>query len=634
MNPGLKKIIVSISFTLISLLALAQVSFNASINPTKINKDDYATLKLTVDNASDIQSILPPSLNKFRIISGPNQESGMSNINGVVKQYISLSFVLQPLQPGTIEIGKATAIVNGKKLTSSPLTLTVKNASSGNNSAQSNNNASPLSGVNPFEEEISRNDYNDYILHKNENIVEKVNKNMQMRLVTDKTSCYVGEPIVAAYKLYTRLRSDSKLTKNPSFNGFSVIDLQQPSVTGYTQEKLNGKEYNVYTIRKAQLYPLQAGKIELESASLENNLQFIKEESLQQRSISGNLFDDFLMPQGETINQTVTLTSKPISIEVKPLPEAGKPASFTGAVGEFSIDIKTDKTTFSTDETGKLYITISGAGNMQLINAPDVNWPAGIDGFEPAVNDKYNTTSVPLRGDKIFEYNFSVQSEGKYTIPPISFSYFNPATGTYKTITTKAIPLDILKGNSSKYIAGSGLQTKDKPQQTISLLNIKRLIAAMAGLLAFGLIIWFTKRKTRLKRTFEETPVEKESEEMDTFISNATFNQLNPLEKTEACLQSEACFEFYALLNKELKTFLAAKFSLSESEMNSRKIINAMDKSGIENSIILQLQKLLQDIEWMLYTPFERNEKMNEVYFRAQEIIQSINTSMQHQLIL
>ncbi len=633
MNPGLKKIIVSISFTLISLLALAQVSFHSSIYPPKINKDDYATLKLTVDNASDIQSILPPSLKKFRIISGPNQESGMSNINGVVKQYISLSFVLQPLQPGTIEIGTATAVVNGKKLNSSSVTLTVKNARSGNNNAQANNNTNPFAGANPFEEERSNNDYSDYILHKNENIVEKINKNMQMRLVTDKTSCYVGEPIVAAYKLYTRLKSDSKLTKNPSFNGFSVIDLQQPSVTGFTQEKLNGKAYNVYTIRKAQLYPLQAGKIELESASLENNLQFIKEESLQQQGVRGNLFDDFLMPQGETVNQTVTLNSKPISIEVKPLPEAGKPATFTGAVGEFLIDKKTDKTTFNTDETGKLYIIISGAGNLQLINAPEIKWPAGIDGFEPGVNDKYNNTSVPLRGDKIFEYSFSAQSPGNYTIPPVSFSFFNPGTETYKTITTKAIPLKILKGNMTKYFAGPGLQTSTEPQQATNWLKVKLLIAAMAGLLAFGLIIWFTKRKSRLKQA-GEIQVENVSEEMDTFISNATYNQLNPLEKTEACLDSEVCFEFYALLNKELKTFLAAKFSLNEPEINSRKIINAMDKSGIENSTILQLQQLLQDIEWMLYTPFERNEKMNEVYFRAQEIIQSINTSLQHHVIL
>lgn len=633
MHTGLKKILASLSFMLISFLAIAQVSFHSSIYPPKINRDDYATLKFTVDNASDIQSILPPSLKKFRIISGPNQESGMSNINGVVKQYISLSFVLQPLQPGTIEIGTATAVVNGKKLNSSPLTLTVKNSNSGNNTAQANNNTSPFGSANPFEEEPSREEYNDYILHKNENIVEKINKNMQMRLVTNKTSCYVGEPIVAAYKLYTRLKSDSKLTKNPSFNGFSVIDLQPPSVTGFTQEKLNGKAYNVYTIRKAQLYPLQAGKIELESASLENNLQFIKEESLQQRSNPGNLFDGFLAPPGETVNQTVTLDSKPISIDVKPLPEVGKPVNFKGAVGDFSIEIKTDKSTFSTDETGKLKIIISGAGNLQLINAPEILWPAGIDGFEPAAQDKYSTTTIPLQGDKIFEYSFSVQSAGDYTIPPINFSYFNPTTESYKTISTKEIDLKILRGSTQKFLAKAELPGSKQNGQLTSWLNAKLVLVAIAGLFCFVLLIWVTKRKTRLKQEAVQEKLENESEEMNNFISNSAYNQLNPLEKTEVCLNSEECLEFYAILNKELKAFLAAKFSFNTSEINSRKIINAMDSSGIENHLILQLQQLLQDIEWMLYTPFERNEKMNEVYFRAQEIIQSINTSLQHHLI-
>ncbi|MEO6405293.1 MAG: BatD family protein [Ferruginibacter sp.] len=631
MRPGLKKIFSSFIFIFISLLSFAQVSFQSSIYPTQINKDDYVTLKLTVDNASDIQSIQPPSLRKFKVISGPNQESGMSNNNGVVKQYISISYVLQPRQPGTLVIESSSAVVSGKKYKSQPLNLVVKNASSGNNNSHAYS-ASPFVDVDPFTEERNRNDFNDYILHKNENIVSKVSKNMEMKLVTDKTSCYVGEPIVAAYKLYTRLKSDSKLTKNPSFNGFSVIDLQQPTVTGYAQEKLNGKDYNVYTIRKAQLYPLQSGKIELESATLENNVQFIKEESLQ-RNGSGSLFDDLLTPQGEAVNQTVTLNSKPITIEVKPLPEAGKPSNFSGAVGEFTIHEKIDKANFSTDETGKLIITISGAGNMQLINAPEINWPLGIDGFEATANDKYNTSSVPLRGDKFFEYSYTVQTPGDYTIPPISFSFFNPKNGTYKTVSTNAIPLIISQGSYKKSDISDGKNNNNKPATTSTIFNVNTIgLVFIVLLFAAGILFLFSRRKKSAA-----SPVivvnENATEEMENFISQAAYNQLNPLEKTEACLESEECFEFYELLNKEVKAFLSAKFDMPESEINSRKIVNVMDRSGIENSTILQVQKLVEELEWMMYTPFERNEKMDELYHRSQEIIQAINSSLQHHII-
>lgn len=152
---------------------------------------------------------------------------------------------------------------------------------------------------------------------------------MILKLETDKTSCFVGEPLVATYKLFTRLKSESKLTGNPSFNGFSVIDLTKPDASGYTKQQLNGKEYNVYTIRKAQLYPLQDGNIELGSAELENNIQFIKEEYVDQRSNSVfDLFDDFAqatVPAEGIINQQVNLRSKPLMITVKPLPEVNKP---------------------------------------------------------------------------------------------------------------------------------------------------------------------------------------------------------------------------------------------------------------------------------------------------------------------
>jgi hypothetical protein len=196
-----------------------------------------------------------------------------------------------------------------------------------------------VQNLSPFAQQRPMASYSDYILKDGDNIVEKINKNMHMRLEADKTTCYVGEPVTASYKLYTRLKSESKLTQNPSFNGFSVIDLQQPDITPTARQKLSGKEYNVYTLRKAQLYPLQAGNIALESAELENNVQFIRD-NYAKKNVNGfsNLFDDFsnaMVPPEAVINQTVYLKSKPVNIVVKPLPEAGKPVSFKGSVGKF-----------------------------------------------------------------------------------------------------------------------------------------------------------------------------------------------------------------------------------------------------------------------------------------------------------
>ncbi|RYY68541.1 MAG: protein BatD, partial [Chitinophagaceae bacterium] len=444
MNLLLKHSFLLLCITL-ALGANAQVKYKASVVPSQINKDEYVTLRLEIENAANLQQFKPPSFKDFNLLSGPNQEQGMSTINGVSKVYVAISYVLQPKRPGKFTLGQSVVTVSGKEYTSPALTVTVKNELGRTPSGQpAPNFASPLFDM--VEAPKPSETYRDYILKKGENVPDKVNRNMQLRLQTNKTSCYVGEPVVASYKLYTRLKSESKMSKAPSFNGFSVIDLLRPDDTEQAVEKLNGREYNVYTVRKSQLYPLQAGEIELESATLDNNIQFIKE-GVEMARMDG-FFDGLTVSPDAVINQSVSLSSKPITIHVKPLPEAGKPANFNGAVGKFGLSATLEKSSFGSDESGKLILTISGAGNLQLVTAPDISWPQGMEAFDAKVKDEYDASTVPLTGRKTFVIPFTVSTPGEYQIPKIRFSYFDPATATYKTDSTKPISFSVIKGST------------------------------------------------------------------------------------------------------------------------------------------------------------------------------------------
>src|SRR6476661_8696544 len=270
----MKLFVQKIGFVLLLFLAVnakSQVKFSASADPEIIGRNEYTTLRFVLENAGNIQQISPPAFNDFTILSGPLQESGMSNINGKVSNYVAISFVVQPKSTGTFTLSGAVAKVDGRNYRSNPLKIIVDKKSHGQNPSA----MQQVPGF--FDEPKPMSSFSDYIFKNGENVQDKVDKNMHLRLEVSKTSCYVGEPIVATYKLYTRLKSESKLTQNPSFNGFSVIDLQPADVTQTAVEKLNGREYNVYTLRKAQLYPLQDGNISLETAELENKVQFIKE---------------------------------------------------------------------------------------------------------------------------------------------------------------------------------------------------------------------------------------------------------------------------------------------------------------------------------------------------------------------
>ena len=244
-----------------SNLAMAQVRFSASVSPSTIGRDEMAQLKLTVENAGEVQRIDPPSLKNFTIVSGPNQESGMSMVNGQVNRYIALTYIIRPKSTGSFIIPSAGAKADGAEYKSNAVTVKVVTNPTGN-SPFTGNSANPFAGMDIFDDPAPRRISPDYILKKGEDPVQKINRNMFVRLEVDRRSCYVGEPVVATYKLYTRLKSESNLVKNPSFNGFSVIDLQQPDNTSYQVEKLNGRDYNVYIVRKVQLYPLLAGDLE------------------------------------------------------------------------------------------------------------------------------------------------------------------------------------------------------------------------------------------------------------------------------------------------------------------------------------------------------------------------------------
>ena len=607
-------------------IAMAQVTYKASVVPSQINKDEYATLRLEIDNGSNIQSLQPPVLKDFIVLSGPNQETGMSTINGVSKVYMAVSYILQPKRAGKFTIGESAVVVAGKKYTSVPIHLTVKNEVGKTRSGQA---ATPF--TNPFidptaPEAAPVEQYTDYILKKGESVPEKVSRNMQLRLQTNKTSCYIGEPVVATYKLYTRLKSESKMTKAPSFNGFSVIDLMRPDESEQTRERLNGREYNVYTVRKSQLYPLQDGDIELESATLDNRVQFVKEDA-KSSSVDGFL-NGFSVNPDAIIDQSVSLSSKPFTIHVKPLPETGKPASFNGAVGKFEISAVLEKNEIGSDESGKLLVTVAGSGNLQMITAPEVKWPAGMESFDAKVEEEFDNSTVPLTGSKVFAIPFTVNNTGEYKIPVIHFSYFDPATGTYKTDSTKPIAFSVIKGSTKPVYDLDTLSQKAPASISKQIFSHREwIVGVIALLIILGLFTWNRlEHSARKKQLAANKQKQQETVEVlqEVQLQTVAEQPQNPLHKTEECLNSTDCSEFYPLLNAEFKGWLSARFDLNVQEVNAKKIISALDKAGIENGTALQVQQLMQDIEWQLYTPFERDDTMNEMYSRAQQVLQTI----------
>ncbi len=627
-----KKIVFLFSsvFFLYNYPAQAQLKITAVASAATVGKAESFEYKLLVENADQVEQITPPVFSDFIIISGPNQESGMESINGHTRQYVGITYILQPKKKGSFTLPAARAKADGKMLVSNAVAVKVTNAPSQNNQQAVQ---SPLSQLFQIDEPAAEPQFNDFILKKGENIADKINKNIFIKTATSSTSCYVGEPVVVTYKLYTRLKSESNIVKNPSLNGFSVIDLMQQGNISAAPEKLNGRLYNVYILRKAQLYPLQAGDAELETAEVENNIHFIKEEYLHQRSLSDDMLQGFArpaLPPETMVNEKVTLQSKPVIIAVKPLPDAGRPLSFTGAVGNFSVNQQVEKNSFSTDDAGKLTITIKGNGNLTLLTPPDISWPEGIEGFEPAVKEDLNKYTIPVSGSKSVSYPFMVSKAGSYILPPVEFSYFDIAAGKYKIAHTLPVTITVTKGTNKKPALQNILTGKTKREIFFDTFFSNRwLIIVPVGLFIFtGLLFWL-KRERKKEMTYHKKLAGNllKNKPADNGSENNTQIKIHPLAGSEAKLLQQDTQGFYEVLSKEINNCLAKKFNLSPYEINRKNIMDALDKAPVSYAEGRQVQQLLDDVDYQLYTPFADSGKMEEIYYRAVAALHALNST-------
>jgi hypothetical protein len=638
------------------LCVSGQVKFTTVVSSQDVGKSDYFQVEFVVENAKQIDDLTPPDFPGFRVAQGPIQSSGMSIVNGNMSQYKALSFVLEPLKTGKFTIGGAVATVDGKQMRSNPVVINVHPGSSPSaNSGPQPGGNNPFGG-NPFAQSPFQDPFGpdpgevdrDYVLRRGENIREKIRKNMFVKVQVSKNSCYVGEPIVATYKLYTRLNSESRVTKRPSLNGFSVYDMVDPSVDAVSVEKLNGKNFTVHTIRKTQLIPLQAGSIDLDPVELENTVHFVKEGGRQETRHSGNSIRDLLDQMadeanlGPNVDENVTLDTKPVTITVKPLPEENKPAGFNGAVGNFSVEATVASRILSAQDEGTLHVVVKGKGNLPVVAAPVVNWPATIEAFDPTAKEEVNKTVAPMSGSKTFDYIFTPKSPGHYTIPAVNFPYFDPVTQTYKTAGTMPIDINVTPSAHSDKRPATGIVAQAPAAQPIGIISMLQghLEWIALFLLFAGIAGYFWRQNLQLKKkeamlrtsaTAPERPLPPGSRDRSANapdIPPASYlpvtPAVDPLADARQLFENGDSKGFYREVNRAVWKAMARKLDLPASQLNKHNSLHQLESRGWDSTSLLTLDSLLNECEMNLYTPEYDRWNMQQLLRQAESVLEKL----------
>ncbi len=601
-------------FLLFPMSLLAQVKMSTTVSDKEIGLEDMLEVRYMIEGGDEISDISVPNFVGWRIMSGPSSNTSMTIINGVQKKEQGVSYVLQAIKSGRIKVPGAIAVVDGSKYQSSGAEVNVlkqahvATANGGNNILDPFNFGNdPFTNPEPQPKPVMR----EFVLLKNENALDKIKNNLFVKVVTDKNTVYEGEPLVATYKLFSRLDMSSKVTKQPSFSGATAIDLIDPNGGNQEIETVNGKNYVVNYIRKVALYPLNAGELILESVDVENQIRFLRADNMNDAANN--------MGTLETLNHT--LHNEPVKIIVKPLPLAGKPANFNGAVGQFTIQSQVNQTSVPLGEPMKLAVRIEGSGNLQTLAAPIIPWGENAEAYETNATDNFDKYAVPSTGAKTFVYSFSFSKEGQQTIPGITFSFFDLQTKRYDSVITKPITVNVTPA-----LKKSETPVEVKEETGGFLDNYKWWLIGLVGLLGI-LLMWRLasgNKKDNAKEQIKVGPtaaVEKANEPPVEKIENA---YIDPLLKTKLSLYDADANMFYGQLQKDVWQFLQHKYSLAAHDTNKMNLQKVLAQNNIAADTIDELNQLLVESELALYAPATSAENKVEHLQVAERLIKAL----------
>lgn len=486
------------------LAILTCLSLNASAQPTlkvelsrNLTGDVYYTIQYTVEGAAKVSSFTPPPFKGVDLLKGPEQTQGYSLLNGELQPYVSFIYVVRPNRTGRIVLDEAVAVADGKPLHSRTVELFAPGV--------------PLRDA----AKASPGDLDGYLLRKGEKVEDKLRGNLFVKLKLSRTKCYVGEPIIAEYALYTRLNSESRVVKRPSFSGFSIFDMAPQESGAVQRETLSGRVYDVYPLRKVMMYPLQAGTLTLDAMEVENLISFVDPDALGGGSLADVLraYAEGKAPQGSVVKQKVVVSNPVQNVQVMALPETGKPAGYNGAVGRFTISAKLDHPTVEQGAVAYLDVTVAGQGNLPVLGKPTINFPAGTETFEDSIREEYNQYRDPEHWRKTFTVPFTLRSTGNVVIPAVKLVYFDPDSGHYRTAYTEPLSLKVSPSTGVK-------QIEVKPRSFWGGQTDKYWLW-LPIMLVLGMIILFTVQRMReaaKRRAWEEEQrlaAEKEQAEQD-----------------------------------------------------------------------------------------------------------------------
>ena len=546
----------------LSVFGWGQINFEVSVSKKQLGLNERLRVDFAIDKPGD--NFRPPSFSSFRVISGPMQSVSNVFVNGKRTYSMTYTYFITPLKKGVFDIEQASIEYEGNVYKTTPVTINVTEAV-----------AIPRDPNDPK-----------YIVDEKLHLVAEVSKR----------SPYVNEPITIVYKLYFAQNvnpTDVDVVDMPKYNDFWSYNVDIPN-RNIDTSIYKGERYNFVEWRKVVLYPQRAGKLEIKPLSLDVTVNV--------PTGKRDFFQRVIYTQVPKLVSAGNLT-----INVKPLPTEGQPDDFSGAVGNFSIDVSTSKKQLKANESLQAKVKISGRGNLRLFGMPNLQTPSAIEQYEPETSENIRSNLSGMSGSITQSYTLIPQVQGKYPIPSIEFSFFNPKKKTYETIKSSEQLVDVTEGPLANRAVNpttpSAAVSIDSPFKFIALdtsfvpINTPTFFRSTLFYLLWGsplgLVLLYMVHARRKQKQLGDTEG----------VRIRTANRMARKYLSEAKRNLNNSEEFYVALERALHNYLKAKLKMETSDFSKEKIKNILSQIGVEESVVNDFVSVLENCEFARYTP-------------------------------
>lgn len=578
--------------------------------------------QITFDVNARASNFKMPSLKGLTLMSGPNTgfSSSMSIINGQVSQSVSNTFTIVVVaeQEGTANVGAASCTVDGKNVSSRPFSIKIEKEN-----PQSANNQRGGRGQQQGGWGQPRNQQQQQQPQEPAKAID--GNTLFAKASINKSNLYQGEEAIIVYKIYTQVPlTQFQIDKLPRNKGFWSEDLSEnmTQVKQYS-ETYNGRQYQVAEIRRGALFPQESGKLNI--APLKTDVVAIVQ-TRAQRQRTGTILDFFIddpffnIPQQQAVVKS--LTSNSINVNVKPLPEA--PAGFAGGVGNFNVSAKSDLKELHANEAFTYTVTISGRGNLSLLEAPQIDFPKGMEVYEPRVIDNINKGDNGLSGSRTFEWIITPQTQGEYDMPAFDYVYFDPTSGQYVTKQCNKIHIKVSKALHKTASKSDVTELNSDIHHIMKKAKLHKADQTGHAPLSFWLTLLAALVASAAAVIYARRQQEIAGDEASMRLQRANKLAKKRLRNAEKLLNSGNDEQFYEEIYKALWGGIADKFNIPLASLSSDTIRQQLEGKKVDESLQQQILDTLKDVDFARFAPGDSSTKKQQIYDEAMATITNI----------